>query len=288
MKCWADTAKRRWLMLLFAAAAAASVPGANAGEPGLPQLKAETRKGFQRYVELTDERNREELAKGEPFLWVDGSPAGERDAAYAELKDGAVKIKKLETRDHGEKIDVPGGLVHHWRAIAFIPRAKLDDVLRILEDYDHHSAYFAPEVEKSRIESHDGSHFRVFLRFRRHKVITVVLDTENEIRYFRDSATRAHSRSTAVRIAEVENPGESDEKEKSPGDDDGFLWGMETWWRMEEKDGGVYVQSEVASLTRTIPAGLGWLIGPFVTSIPKESLTFTLEATRRAVNARKR
>jgi hypothetical protein len=29
--------------------------------------------------------------------------------------------------------------------------------------------------------------------------------------------------------------------------------------------------------------GLGWLIGPFVTSIPKETLAFTLEATRRAV-----
>jgi hypothetical protein len=45
------------------------------------------------------------------------------------------------------------------------------------------------------------------------------------------------------------------------------------------------VQSEVVSLTRDIPAGFGWLIGPFVTSIPRESLTFTLEATRKAVEA---
>jgi hypothetical protein len=61
---------------------------------------------------------------------------------------------------------------------------------------------------------------------------------------------------------------------------------METWWRMVEADGGVYVQSEVVSLTRDIPAGLGWLIGPFVTSIPREPLTFTLDATRRAVESR--
>jgi hypothetical protein len=60
---------------------------------------------------------------------------------------------------------------------------------------------------------------------------------------------------------------------------------METWWRMEEKNEGVYVQSEVVSLTRNIPAGLGWMIGPFVTSVPKQSLTFTLEATRKAVLA---
>ena len=56
---------------------------------------------------------------------------------------------------------------------------------------------------------------------------------------------------------------------------------------MEQRDGGVYVQSEVASLTRSIPTGLGWMVGPFVTSIPKESLTFTLEATRKAVLERK-
>jgi hypothetical protein len=51
---------------------------------------------------------------------------------------------------------------------------------------------------------------------------------------------------------------------------------------MEERNGGVYVQSEVASLTRDIPTGLGWLVGSFVTSIPKETLLFTLASTRRA------
>jgi hypothetical protein len=58
---------------------------------------------------------------------------------------------------------------------------------------------------------------------------------------------------------------------------------METWWRLQEKDGGVYVQNHVVSLTRDLPTGLGWLIEPFVTSIPRESLEFTLGATRKAV-----
>ena len=141
-------------------------------------------------------------------------------------------------------------------------------------------------MERSKIESREGEHFRVFLRFRRRKVISVVLNTEHDVHYYRDTPGRAHSRSSAVRIAEVENPGSSDEREKQPGEDGGYLWRMETWWRMEERDGGVYVQSEVASLTRDIPTGLGWLIGPFVTSIPKETLLFTLESTRRAVVAR--
>jgi len=89
-----------------------------------------------------------------------------------------------------------------------------------------------------------------------------------------------------VRIAEVENAGKSGEREKPPGEDGGFLWRMETWWRMEERDGGVYVQSEVASLTRDIPVVLKWLIEPFVTSVPKETLSATLVATRKAVQTR--
>jgi hypothetical protein len=141
-------------------------------------------------------------------------------------------------------------------------------------------------VERSKLESRDGDHFRIYLRFRRHKIVTAVLNTEHEVDYFHDGPGRVHSRSTAVRIAEVENAGKSDEREKPPGEDGGFLWRMETWWRMEERDGGVYVQSEVVSLTRDIPAMLNWLIGPFVTSIRKETLTATLNATRKAVESR--
>jgi hypothetical protein len=238
-------------------------------------------------LQLTEARNAEELKRGNNLLWIDSLPDSQRAAAYAELKRGDVKMKKLETRENGEPIRCPGGMIHHWVGLIFIPGAKLDQVLGILEDYDRHSAYYTPDVERSKLESRDGDHFRVFLRFRRHKVITVVLNTEHDVQYYRDSPERAHSRSSAVRIAEVENPGESDEREKTPGDDGGFLWRMETWWRMEERNGGVYVQSEVASLTRNIPTGLGWLIGPFVTSIPRESLTFTLEATRKAVLAQR-
>ena len=248
-------------------------------------LKPKTVEAFRRYVRLTDERNEDELKRGEPFLWVEGLGETDREKAHEQLKRGDVKIERLETLDKGERIPCPVGMIHHWIGVVFLPGARLERVLSVLRDYDHHAEYYAPDVERSKIESRDGDHFRVFLRFRRHKVITVVLDTEHDVHYFRDSDTREHSRSSAVRIAEVENAGKRDEREKPPGDDGGYLWGMETWWRMEERDGGVYLQSEVVSLTRDIPTGLGWLIGPFVTSIPKETLRFTLEATRRTVGA---
>ena len=61
---------------------------------------------------------------------------------------------------------------------------------------------------------------------------------------------------------------------------------MNSYWRFEERDGGVYVECESISLTRDIPAGFGWLVGSFVTSIPEESLEETLGQTRAAVLAK--
>ena len=256
-------------------------------DPVPTKLRTETISAFEHYVQLTEERNAAELQRGTELLWVDSLPEVQRTEAYAALKRGVVQIHQLNTQENGKAIPCPGGLIHHWVGAVYIPTTKLEDVLATLQDYDNQFIYYAPDVERSKIESRDGDHFRVFLRFRRHKVITVVLNSEHDVRYYRDAPGRAHSRSSAVRIAEVENAGKSDEREKTPGDDGGYLWKMETWWRMEERDGGVYVQSEVVSLTRDIPTGLGWLIGPFVTSIPKETLQFTMDATRMSVARRR-
>ncbi|HET8965300.1 MAG TPA: hypothetical protein VFN20_03745 [Candidatus Acidoferrum sp.] len=240
---------------------------------------------FSTYVRATDARNNAELQSGKDFLWIDALPEAARHRAYKSLAAGESQIEQRNTLADGREISCPAGMIHHWEGLIFIPGARLDDVLHVLEDYDHHSVYYAPDVARSKLEERDGDHFRAFLRFRRQKIITVVLNTDHDIRYFRDNPQQAHSRSSATHIAEVDNVGKSNEHEKSRDDDNGFLWGMETWWRLQEKDGGVYVQSEVVSLTREIPTGLGWMIGPFITSIPKDTLSFTLEATRKAVLA---
>jgi hypothetical protein len=245
-------------------------------------IETATIEAFRQYVAKIEAQNSASLRQG-PFLWVDGLPAREQKEATAALKNGEVAMRRLSVSSAGENVNVPGGMIHDWEGIVFVPGVKIDDVLKILQDYDHQATYYAPDVEQARIESHNGNEFHVFLRFRRHKVVTVVLDTEHDITYFRDSPLRAHSRSSATRIAQVEDPGGTHEKEKAPGKDDGYLWRMETWWRMQERDGGVYVQNEAVTLTRDIPTGLGWLIDPFITKIPKETLEFTLQATRSAV-----
>jgi hypothetical protein len=68
-----------------------------------------------------------------------------------------------------------------------------------------------------------------------------------------------------------------------PGKDGGYLWRLNSYWRYFDTGRGVYVQCEAVSLTRDIPTGLNWLVGPFVQSVPKDSLEFTLQSTRSEV-----
>lgn len=259
------------------------------GPANAEDLKPKTLEAFDRYVQLAETQIDSELARGDPYLWVDRLPEDRRRDAEARLRAGEVVIERLDMSgegsggDRGKLIVVPNGLIHHWIGTAFISGASLAQTLALEEDYDHHQEYFRPDVMRSKILRHDGNDFTIELRLYKKKVITTVLDTEHEVHYSFVDATHARSRSRATRIQEVDDAGKSDERLELAGHDRGFLWRMNTYWRFEEKNGGTYVECQSISLTRDIPKGLGWLIGPYVASVPRESLTFTLATTRSAV-----
>jgi hypothetical protein len=254
--------------------------------PSLAQaadLEPQTAAAFDRYATLTQKGFEAQLARREPYLWFEGLPADRGANVEAQLRAGGVAIEQLETLDHGQPIPAPGGLIHHWIGTVFIPGATLAQTLAFERGYDHQQEFFQPNVQRSKILRHDGDDFTIEIVFYKKEVITSVVDTEHAVHYGSVDAMHAWSQSHTTRIQEVENPGEANPRLAPEGHDRGFLWRMNTYWRFEEKDGGVYVESQSISLTRDIPAGLGWLVGRFVTSVPKDSLTFTLEATRRAV-----
>jgi hypothetical protein len=236
---------------------------------------------YDHYIQLTESRMPGEIASGGAFLRVDSLAPAEREAGYAALRGGELRIEPLTTFNHGQQIACPGCMIHHWAGVIFISGVTLDQTLRLMQDYDHQAEIYAPEVVRAKILSHTGDDFRVFMRFRQTKIITVVLDTEHEVRYQRLDSMRAASRSISTRVQEVENAGTSNEHDLPEGEDNGYLWRINSYWRFLERDGGVYVQCESVSLTRDIPVGLGWLAAPFVESIPRESLSFMLIATRK-------
>ena len=248
------------------------------------ELKPDTLKAFSRYVSLTEARIEKVVADPKTFLYVDRLPESRRSKVLAELKGGKIFMERLETRDaSGETIEA---LIHHWVGDVFIPGGSLRQVLDLVEDYNHHADIYKPEVARSRLVRRDGNDFKIFYRLVKRKVITVTLNTEHDVRYTRVDDSHWFSRSVSTRIAEVADAGKPGEHEKPVGHDGGFLWRLNSYWRFVERDGGVYVECESISLTRDIPTGLGWLIGPFVTSIPRESLEHTLGSTRSAVLAR--
>jgi hypothetical protein len=242
-------------------------------------LQPRTVAAFDHYVKVSET----DVAARAEFLRLDALPEVQRRARRDELRAGMLHIERLTTLDGGQQIPVPDGLVHHWVGTVFAPGASIEQVLAILQDYDNHAEIYRPAVAQSRLLSRNGDRFRMFLRFSMTKVITVVVNTEHDAQFYRDGPDRARSRIYSTRIAQVENAGEPNERELPVGRDGGYLWRLNTYWRLLQRDGGTYVQCESISLTRGIPFGFAWMIGPFVTSIPRESLEFTLNTTRKTL-----
>src|SRR6266853_2316353 len=169
--------------------------------PASASLSYPTKEAYERYVALTDARNVAEVREGGPFLWVDTLPQVRREETYSAMKRGEVVIERLESRDHGDPIPCPGGLIHHWVGALWIPGATLSQTLALVQDYNLHVQVYSPLELRSQILEHQGNDFKVLIRYRRKKVITVVLDTDFQLNYHTLDATHAwsHGRTQSVR-----------------------------------------------------------------------------------------
>lgn len=245
-------------------------------------LQPDTVEAFNRYVRLREASMDQELSGKKTFLWIDGLPQPDRDEACTRLKQGQILAQRYQISDSSSPVAIPGGLIHEWFGMVFIPGASLPQVIGFLQDYDHTAEHYSPDVLKSKLVEHSGNDFKLSLRLKREEMVTVVLDTDYDVHYTTHDSTHASSRSYSTRIVEVENAGSPQESFKPVGDDRGFLWRLDNYWRFYQADGGTYVQLDAISLTRDIPTHLGWLIRPFIMKIPSESVVFTLDATRRA------
>ena len=179
--------------------------------------------------------------------------------------------------------NIPGAMLHDWRGTAFVPGATAADFERLMKDFGSYPRYYAPQVMQAKVLAQQGDHMQATMRLRQKHVITVVIDTTYDVTFARLDGQRGYSVSRSTRIAEIDAAGTAKERVLGPSEEHGFLWRLNTYWSYEERDGGLYMQIESVSLTRAIPTGLGWAIGPFVESVPRESLEFTLRATCKAL-----
>lgn len=181
------------------------------------------------------------------------------------------------------KNNLHGAMIYHWRGTAFLPGATTADFERLMRDFSAYPRIYSPQVLSAKVLSQNGDHYQATMRVQQTHVIPVVMDTIYDIEFGRADTRRGWSISRSTRINEIDNAGTKNERVLGVADQHGFLWRLNTYWTFEERDGGLYMQIESVSLTRSIPNGLGWVIGPFVESVPRESLEFTLRATRYAL-----
>jgi len=240
------------------------------------QLYPETAVAWSAYVSATESRIGRELESSRGFLALDFV----RDAAAdrRQVLGGDVVVEKMETIDaQGRKMAVPSALVHHWRGEVFIPGTT---VARIVSQLQTGTSPRQEDVLQSRVLERGPDRMKVYLKLQRKKFVTVVYNTEHVVTFARHGGTRATSTSTATKIAELANPDTPEERELPAGDDRGFLWRLNAYWRYEEVAGGVIAECESISLSRDVPALVRYLVNPLIESTARESMARTLRTLR--------
>lgn len=185
-----------------------------------------------------------------------------------------------------ESAEISKGLVQDWTAVSFIPGAKKAQAIPVLEDFARHGSIY-PEVLEGRVEKREPGRIFGYHRIRKKKVMEVNLEARYAVDQLPVAANRYFSRSTAIEIIEIDDAGTKKERRLPPGQDHGFLWRLQTYWTLEETPQGLWMEVRSVSLTRDVPAGLGWVIKPLLRDLPKESLETVMEATKKAVLAAK-
>jgi hypothetical protein len=239
------------------------------------ELKPETLLAYATYIGQAEAAIEQMLRSDQPFLRSDTSP--ERTA---HLRKGSTIAEFYSGK---RPIEAPDGLIHDWIGATCVPDSTIERTLALVQGYDQHKNIYQPEVIGSKLIRRHGNDFQIYLRLRKKKIITVILDTDHDVHYFPLDGTRwcCHTRST--RICEVEDAGKPRERVRPPDTGYGFLWRLNSYWRFAERDNSVFIECRAISLTRNVPKGLAWIIEPMVDKLPGESLKATLEATRRAL-----
>lgn len=233
---------------------------------------AATLAGWRAYEAQVDARYNAPASTSAGFFALD------REAHARGWRDGVLRGQPALV-----KIDPPGvegGKIHHWIGAVFIPGLTVPSVIdRIQQNAGHESEHYE-DVLASRLIQRTGDHLQVFMKLRRTNLITVTYNTEHAVDSKRIGDTRASVRSVATKIAELADVGTPKEHEKSADDDNGFLWRLNAYWRYEAVEGGVIVECESVSLSRSVPWLARMVANPLVDRVASESLSRTLSGLR--------
>jgi hypothetical protein len=237
------------------------------------ELKQATIEAWDGYVRTVNSAMSRRAAGETPFLWVDESPDLLRRVQAGEVLVAGHDLVK-----------VPRGLIHHWMGAMFLRNATLDDVTRVLSDYNRYAEFYRPFVVKSKLLDDTTDRQKItIVMVQKAFSVTAAVEADDEIRVTKLDASRLYSSSNSVRIQEIADYGGRDEQLLPEGQGPGYIWRTFGITRLVERDGGVYVEMETIALSRGIPIAFRWLIKPITEKLPREIMFDTLNKTKAAV-----
>jgi hypothetical protein len=223
--------------------------------------RQETLQAWDEYIRIVNLRAAKSADGDSQFLWIDVPRARAQRIWPNEVI--------VESRDPDK---VPQGLIHDWVGVVFVPNVTLDQALRVVESYDRYSQFYRPLFSKCAVLARD-----------RNQSVTAAVETEEQVQIVRLGPKRAYIASRAVRVQEIADYGQATEHPFPENRRPGFVWRVAGMKRLEERDGGVYIELESIVLSRGIPAELRWLIKPLVDELPRRLMFDVLNDTRTAV-----
>ena len=235
--------------------------------------KQETVRAWDEYTQIVDLRLVQNASSENPFLWIDES----HDLA------GRVRQNEVVVTDHDPR-NIPQGMIHHWIGAVFVPNATLDQALTVVEDFDRYSDFYKPLFSKCTVLARDGDQATLnVVAAQKVFSVTAAVDTEDQVKIVRLGPKTAYLTNNAVRIQEIADYGQPTQHPFSESRRPGYVWRQIGIERLEERDGGVYVELETIVLSRSIPAGFHWLIKPLADELPRKLMRDTLSDTRTAI-----
>ncbi len=219
----------------------------------LSHLESATLTLFQEYTAKFEQRVSEPFAAAGK-LWIDDDHSGKR-------KDFDAGKPVVEAR---ENRDIKNGSIHHYSGSIRVPGAGIEQVRRVMQSYSRYPDYFKPDVVRGSgvlqpDSTADDEHFQSRLFLTESTVwIDVAYDARYDSHYRRIGTDRWTSRSTTLSVKELQDAKKLDGSTFPEGDDHGFLWRTNNYWFARERDGGLDLQLDSMTLSRTTPVGFGW------------------------------
>jgi hypothetical protein len=240
-------------------------------------LKPETLAAWDAYLQAANDKMQARLQPGAHFLWIDEEP-DRADRIRAKGPYIAPMVKDIPRK-------VPSGLIHDWLGVGFVPNANIEDILRIVTDYDRYKDIYRPGVIDSAFRGTDGMQDFFFLRLANRSVVAkTALDTEGVSSYTRVDDTRWYGVSNTTEIREISKFGTEEQRTLPPDEGTGLIWRLSSITRLEERDGGVYAELEAIALSRDIPAAFRLFVTPIVRRVSRDSLATSLHQTKVAID----